>query len=79
MAQLVIRPPVSSTLTNTCACGFAQSTAVTAPRSVNGFVLSNFAAIAWCAASGATPSRIAAQLPSHCWRARVMSDAYTSG
>src|SRR5262249_19211997 len=46
IAQFAVRPPGSATLMNTCACGLAQSTAVIAPRSVNRFALSNFAAIA---------------------------------
>jgi hypothetical protein len=47
MAQLVIRPAGSATLTKTCAWGFAQSMAVTDPRSVTFFALSNFADSAW--------------------------------
>jgi hypothetical protein len=45
-AQLSVVPLASRTLTNTCTCGFRQSTRLTTPVSVIGFFESNFAEIA---------------------------------
>src|SRR5688500_8415825 len=76
-AQLVICPLASRTFTKTCACGLVQSTSVTTPRTVAGFVSSNFARIEWCAVVVATAS-IAAATDSAASRARVEIEVTTA-